>query len=332
MKQTKIASAVVISMMLAFALVANAAEFTMKFANPVSKEHSWGKGAEKFAELVTEATKGSVLVQVHHAGTLGQIRETLEMARVGTVDFVVAGTGHVSAYTPEIGITVLPYLWKDTETMFKALDGPFGAAMDKALEKQGLALSGWWDNGFRHITNKRRPIMKPDDLKGLKIRCLPAKVHVAFFKELGAVPTPMGWTELYQALQSGVVDAQENPPSMVYTGKLHEVQKFYSLSAHVNEPGIVVVSKASMDKLPADLQKAVKSAAQKAAVWQRELNLKDNDSVMKKLVAEGLKINEVPKETIEVFRQAAQKVYPGAIEGFGPDGKKLVDQMITFNK
>jgi len=216
--------------------------------------------------------------------------------------------------------------------MFKALDGPFGAAMDKALEKQGLALSGWWDNGFRHITNKRRPIMKPDDLKGLKIRCLPAKVHVAFFKELGAVPTPMGWTELYQALQSGVVDAQENPPSMVYTGKLHEVQKFYSLSAHVNEPGIVVVSKASMDKLPADLQKAVKSAAQKAAVWQRELNLKDNDSVMKKLVAEGLKINEVPKETIEVFRQAAQKVYPGAIEGFGPDGKKLVDQMITFNK
>jgi tripartite ATP-independent transporter DctP family solute receptor len=332
MKQTKIVLAVLMSVMLAFAFTANAAEFTMKFANPVSKEHSWGKAADKFSELVTEATKGRVLVQTHHAGTLGKVRETLEMARVGTVDFVVAGTGNVTAYTPEIGITVLPYLWKDTATMFKALDGLFGAAMDKALEKQGLALSGWWDNGFRHITNNRRPIMKPEDLKGLKIRCLPAKVHVAFFKELGAVPTPMDWTELYQALQSGVVDAQENPPSMVYTGKLHEVQKFYSLSAHVNEPGIVVVSKVSMNRLPADLQKAVQSAAQKAAVWQRELNLKDNDAVMKKLVAEGLKINEVPKETIEVFRKAAQKVYPEAIEGFGPDGKKLVDQMVTFNK
>lgn len=332
MKQTKMVSAVVMSVMLAFAFTANAAEFTMKFANPVSKEHSWGKAADKFAELVTEATKGRVLVQAHHAGTLGKIRETLEMARVGTVDFVVAGTGHVTAYTPEMGITVLPYLWKDTATMFRALDGPFGAAMDKALEKQGLALSGWWDNGFRHITNNRRPIMKADDLKGLKIRCLPAKVHVAFFKELGAVPTPMDWTELYQALQSGVVDAQENPPSMVYTGKLHEVQKFYSLSAHVNEPGVVVVSKASMNRLPADLQKAVQSAAQKAAVWQRELNLRDNDSVMKKLVAEGLKINEVPKETIAAFRKAAHKVYPEAIGGFGPDGKKLVDQMVTFNK
>jgi tripartite ATP-independent transporter DctP family solute receptor len=332
MKRGKLVLAVVTSLILAFAFTAGAAEFTMKFANPVSKEHSWGKAAEKFSELVTEATKGRVLVQAHHAGTLGQIRETLEMARVGTVDFVVAGTGHVTAYTPEMGITVLPYLWKDTSTMFKALDGPFGAAMDKALEKQGLALSGWWDNGFRHITNKRRPIMKPDDLKGLKIRCLPAKVHVAFFRELGAVPTPMGWTELYQALQSGVVDAQENPPSMVYTGKLHEVQKFYSLTAHVNEPGIVVVSKASLNKLPADLQKAIQSAAQKAAVWQRELNIKDNDVVMKKLVAEGLKINEVPAETIAVFRKAAQKVYPEAIEGFGPDGKKLVDQMITFNK
>ena len=332
MKKMKVVSAIVMSMLLAFAFTANAAEFTMKFANPVAKDHSWGKAAEKFAEMVTEATKGRVQIQAHHSGTLGKIRETLEMARVGTVDFVVAGTGNVTAYTPEIGITVLPYLWKDSATMFKALDGPFGDVMDKALGKQELELAAWWDNGFRHVSNNRRPIMKADDLKGLKIRCLPAKVHVAFFKELGAVPTPMDFTELYQAMQSGIVDAQENPPSMVYANKFQEVQKFYSLTGHVNEPGVVVVSKVSLKKLPADLQKAVMAASLKTAIWQREVNAKDNEAVMKKLVADGMKINEVPADTIAAFRKAAYKVYPEAIEGFGPDGKKLVDQMITFNK
>lgn len=311
---------------------ANAAEFTMKFANPVAKDHSWGKGAEKFAELVKESTGGRVLIQVHHGGTLGKIRETLEMARVGTVDFVVAGTGNLTAYVPEIGITVLPYLWKDTHTMFKALDGSFGETMNKAMAKQGLEVSDWWDNGFRHVSNNRRPIIKPDDLKGLKIRCLPVKFHVAFFRELGAVPTPIDFTELYSALQSGVVDAEENPPSMVYANKFQEVQKYYSLTGHVNEPGVVVVSKVSMNKLPPDLQKAVRAAAHKAALWQRELNEKDNDAVMKKLAADGMKINPVPPATIAAFRNAAYKVYPEAIKGFGPDGQKLVDMLVTFNK
>ena len=323
-----------ITLCLAFWVVssAGAAEFTMKFANPVAKDHSWGKGAEKFAELVKEATGGRVEIKTHHSGTLGKIRETLEMARVGTVDFVVAGAGQLTAYVPEYGIVVLPYLWKDTPTMFKALDGPFGETINKATNKQGLELVEWWDNGFRHISNNRRPIMKPDDLKGLKIRCLPAKVHVAFFKALGAVPTPMDFTELYQGLQSGVVDAQENPPSMVYANKFHEVQKYYSLTGHVNEPGVVVVCQASMKKMPADLQKAVRAAARKTAIWQRALNEKDNEAVMKKLAAEGMKINEVPAETISVFRETAHKVYPEAIQGFGPDGQKLVDMLIAFNK
>ena len=169
-------------------------------------------------------------------------------------------------------------------------------------------------------------------MKGLKIRCLPAKVHVAFFKGLGASPTPMGWTELYQALQQGVVDAQENPPAMVYLGKLHEVQKFYSLTSHVNEPGNVLMSKVTLQKLPVDLQVAVKVAAQKATLWQREVNANDNQAVMKKLTDEGLKINQVPAETLARFRKVAQEVYPEVVSTFGPKGKELVDIMVFFNK
>ena len=332
MKRGTIFLATILSVVLAFALTAGAADFTLKFANPVPKDHSWGRGADKFAELVKEATGGKVEVQVHHAGALGKIREVLEMAKTGQVDFVLSGTGHVTGYVPEIGITVLPYLWKDTDTMFAALDGPFGQYLDGQMEKQGWALAGWWDNGFRHVSNNRGPIMKPEDMKGLKIRCLPAKVHVAFFKSLGAIPTPMGWTELYQGLQQGVVDAQENPPGMVYMGKLHEVQKFYSITSHVNEPGVVLASKASMAKLSQDLQVAVMVAMQKATAWQREENAKDNQEVMDKLKAEGLQINDVPAETIAVFREKAQAVYPEVVKEFGPQGKEMIDLMVWFNK
>lgn len=324
---------VVFFVVLAFAFTANAAaKYTLKFANPVPKDHSWGRAAEVFSKMVGEATNGQVEVQVFHSGALGKIREALEMAKVGTVDFVLSGTGHVTGHVPELGITVLPYLWKDTETMFQALDGPFGQYLGERLSAQGFEVVGWWDNGFRHVSNNARPIMKVGDMKGQKIRCLPAKVHVAFFKALGASPTPMGWTELYQALQQGVVDAQENPPAMVYLGKLHEVQKYYSLTSHVNEPGSVLMSKVSLNKLPKELQVAVKVAAQKASIWQRTANAKDNEAVMQKLKDAGMKINEVPEETIAEFRKTALSVYPDVVEGFGPKGKELVDIVVFFNK
>ncbi len=325
-------SVLTVCLALLVAFNGQAAEYTLKFANPVPKDHSWGRAADEFSKMVADVTGGKVEVQVFHAGALGKIREVLEMAKVGTVDFVLSGTGHVTGYVPEIGITVLPYLWKDTQTMFEALDGPFGQWLGERLSAQGYEIVGWWDNGFRHVTNNARPITKVADMKGIKIRCLPAKVHVDFFKALGAAPTPMGWTELYQALQQGVVDAQENPPAMVYLGKLHEVQKYYSLTSHVNEPGNVLMSKVSMNKLPKDLQLAVKVAAQKASIWQRAANQKDNQDVMQKLVDAGLKINEVPDPTIAEFRKIAQTVYPDAVKGFGPDAKEVVDVVVFFNQ
>jgi tripartite ATP-independent transporter DctP family solute receptor len=332
MKLKMITFVVCLSVAMAFSVsMVAAAEYTLKFANPVPKDHSWGRGAEKFSQLVNEVTNGRVKIQVYHAGSLGKIREVLEMAKVGTVDFVLSGTGHVTGHVPEMGITILPYLWKDTNTMFQALDGPFGQYLSEKLSAKGYEVVGWWDNGFRHVSNNERAIKKVSDMKGLKIRCLPAKVHVAFFKALGAAPTPMGWTELYQALQQGVVDAQENPPGMVYLGKLYEVQKYYSLTAHVNEPGNVLMSKVSLNKLPKDLQLAVKMAAQKATLWQREANAKDNVAVMNKLRTDGMKINDVPDASKAEFRQIAQTVYPSAVKGFGPEGKEVVDAVVFFN-
>jgi tripartite ATP-independent transporter DctP family solute receptor len=316
-------------------LVAGAAaqpKHVLRFSTPVSKDHAWGRGAEKFRELVAAGTGGQVEVQVHHANALGSIREGLEMVRLGTLDFQLCGVAHVSRFVPEMGALVLPYLWKDTATMFSALDGPMGQVLEPLLEARGFKLAGWWDNGFRHVSNNRRPVRTPEDIRGLKLRTLPTKVHVAFFRALGVAPTPMDWAEVYPALQQGVVDGQENPPGIVFFEKLSEVQKFYSLTSHVNEPGNVLMSRAVYAKLPADVQAAVMAAARQAAAWERAESQKDNDELLKRIAAAGMQVNTVPEGTLNEFRAVARKIYGEAIPDLGPKGKELVDLGVALNK
>ncbi len=241
-----LASVITVMILTALAVsVAAQPKYVLRFSSPNSKEHAWGRSAEKFKQLVAEETKGQVEVQVYHSNALGATRESLEMTRLGSTDFVLCGVAHVSRFVPEMSTFVLPYLWKDTETMFKALDGRMGDTVDALLWEKGFKVVGWWDNGFRHISNNKRPIRVAEDIKGLKLRSLPTKIHVTFWRALGASPTPMDWAEVYPALQQGVVDGQENPPGVVFFEKLPDVQKYYSLTKHVNEPGNVLMSRAA---------------------------------------------------------------------------------------
>jgi tripartite ATP-independent transporter DctP family solute receptor len=298
----------------------------------VSKDHAWGRSAEKFKQLVAESTKGQVDVQVHHSNALGSIREGLEMVRLGTLDFQLCGVAHASRFVPEMGTLVLPYLWRDTGTMFAALDGRMGQTIEGLLLDKGFKVAGWWDNGFRHVSNNKRAIRTPEDIRGLKLRTLPTKVHVAFFRALGVSPTPMDWAEVYPALQQGVVDGQENPPGVVFFEKLPEVQKYYSLTKHVNEPGVLLMSRTVFGKLPANLQAAVTAAAQQAAAWERAESQKDNEDLLKKLSAAGMQVNAVPHPTIAAFVQVARKIYAEAIPDLGPKGKELVDLGVSLNR
>jgi tripartite ATP-independent transporter DctP family solute receptor len=333
MRHGRVIAAVVLAVaVLVTAAGAQQAKHVLRFSSPVSKDHAWGRGAEKFRQLVSEATGGQVEVQVHHANALGAIREGLEMVRLGTLDFQLCGVAHVSRFVPEMGALVLPYLWKDTETMFSALDGRMGQILDPLLKEKGFLLAGWWDNGFRHVSNNKRPIRTPEDIRGLKLRTLPTKVHVAFFRALGVSPTPMDWAEVYPALQQGVVDGQENPPGIVFFEKLPEVQKFYSLTKHVNEPGNVLMSRAVFTKLPGDLQAAVLKAAREVSLWERAESQKDNDELLKKIAGAGMQVNEVPETTLAEFRKVAQKIYAEAIGDLGPKGKELVELGLALNR
>ena len=331
--RTRLASAVVLLVLAAFAVDATAqAKYTLRFSSPNSREHAWGRSAEKFRELVAQETKGQVDVQVYHSNALGATRESLEMVRLGSTDFVLCGVAHVSRFVPEMSTFVLPYLWKDTETMFKALDGRMGDTVDALLWEKGFKVVGWWDNGFRHISNNKRPIRTAEDIKGLKLRSLPTKIHVTFWRALGASPTPMDWAEVYPALQQGVVDGQENPPGVVFFEKLPDVQKYYSLTKHVNEPGNVLMSRAVYEKLPADIQKAIMTAAKKTAVFERAESQKDNDELLKKLEAAGMQVNAVPEATIAELRKVAHGLYGQALADLGPKGKELVDIGVALNK
>ena len=168
------------------------------------------------------------------------------------MDFVLCGVAHVTRFVPEMGTFVLPYLWKDTETMFQALDGRMGEIVEPLLVREGLQGRRLVGQRLPPHLEQQAPDPGAEDIKGLKLRSLPAKIHVTFWRALGASPTPMDWAEVYPALQQGVVDGQENPPGIVFFEKLPDVQKYYSLTKHVNEPGNVLMSRAVWDKLPAD--------------------------------------------------------------------------------
>lgn len=317
---------------LALSVSLYAADYKIRVANPVAPDHSWGRAAVVFKEEVEKLSGGKIAVDVHHAGALGKVRETMEMVRMGTLETALGGVAHIQRNVPELGITVLPFLWKDLTRLFQVLDGPLGKELDKRLLSAGFYNLGFFDNGFRHVSNKRKPIMAVEDMKGLKIRTLPTPVHIAYFKAIGAAPTPMDWTELFEALRTGVVDAQENPPSMTYTAKFYEVQKFYSLTAHVNEVGAFVMSKSFYEKLPKDLQSAVNGAARKATVWQRVENDKDNQKYLMELEKAGMKVNTIPEAELNKFRKIALQVYPDAVKEFGKDGKELTDRFVAANK
>ena len=160
---------------------------------------------------------------------------------------------------------------------------------------------GWWETGFRHVSNNKRPILKPDDIKGLKLRTLPSAVHVAYFRALGAIPTPMDWAEVMPALQQGVIDGQENPPSVVYPYRVFEFQKFYSLTSHVNEPNLLLMSAATLAKLPKDVQDAIVTAGREATAFQRKASAEYNTNIMGEL-DKVMTVNQVPADTSRISR------------------------------
>ena len=304
---------------------------TLRMSSTATEGTTFAKAQEMLRDDLAEITDGRVELQIFNNYQLGSGRESLELAKMGNVDLVVTGASHPSGFAPEFNAVVFPYVWRDRETMFDALDGEIGARLSNSLEDDNLSIAAWWDNGFRHVSNNVGPIMEPEDMEGLKLRTLPSSVHVQFFRALGAEPTPMDWNETIPALRQGVLDGQENPPVIVYPYRVYEVQDYYSLTKHVNEPMIVAMSGSMPGKLSEKDMAAFREAMDKATDYQRRINAEANEELLEKLRG-VMEVNEVPEDTLAAFREAARDVNAEAAGDLGANGEELLQAIYEANQ
>ena len=217
--------------------------------------------------------------------------------RLGTLAFSTNSQGSTAGVVPEFNLVGLPFLFRDLEHAYKVVDGPVGAKLDEAANKKGLVVLALLDNGILHTSNNNRPIVKPEDLQGIKVRTPPDAMTLDIFKALGANPGPLAFSELYIALQQGVFDGQENPLMNVYSSKLYEVQKYISLTGHKYETTPLLASKMIWAGLSKADQAAIKDAAIEACKLNREMSLAADIELRTKLTEAGVAINEIDQAT-----------------------------------
>ena len=279
------------------------------------------KAAFWFKECVEKAAPGKLAVAVHHSASLGSETQVLQQIQLGTTQMSVCTTGPIEAFVPEIKALEMPFVFPSYEAADKVLDGPIGQELGKKFEKSGFVALAYLDNGFRNVTNSKRPVKTPEDLKALKIRTMEAPTHLAIWRAIGANPTPMAWP-IFTQLQQGVIDGQENPISVIHGAKLPEAgQKYLTLSRHVYSALVFVANKAFIDGLPAAERKVVMDCARSASLQGRS-HIRDNEAKqIAELKAAGMQVEDKPD--LEAFRKATAPV----IESASGDTKKLVEQI-----
>ncbi len=280
------------------------------------------EAAVKFAEVLKAKTAGRIEVQVAPSAQLGDDAAMVTALRTGALDMSANSQGALANAVPEYAAFGMPFLFANLQQAWKLLDGPLGKELaDKSAEK-GLVVLGYWDNGIRHMSNSKKPLLKPEDLKGLKMRTPPDAVTVDIMQSLGAEAQQIKFAELYVALQQGVVDGQENPLMNIHASKLYEVQKFISLTGHKYEMTPFLMGKRSWDRLSEADRKAVMEAAAEATALQRKLSQESDDKLVADLKAKGVRVDMVDKAAFEKGTSAVDdKWMAGPI---GPYVKKVI--------
>ncbi|XWN30512.1 MAG: TRAP transporter substrate-binding protein [Devosia sp.] len=274
----------------------------------------------RFAELVDEYTGGDVKVQVFSGAQLGQEPETIEQAQAGIVDFARVNAVVLANVSPSMGVTTLPYIFRDWDHKYAVLDGDVGDEVRADLEDVGLIGFDFMDAGSRSFyTVADKPVTSLEDLKGLKIRVQPAPISIRMVELLGAVPTPMNYGEVYSSLQTGVIDGAENDYVSYETSGHYEVAPNYIQDEHLSPPAILIMNKAKFDAMPAEQQDAIKKAAHEAAMFEREAMREANQKARKTVEAAGVTVTEVDNGP---FQEAVAPIY----EEF-PDLQPLIERI-----
>jgi TRAP-type transport system periplasmic protein len=299
---------------------------TIKAGIGLNEDHPQGLGLKKFKELVEEKSDGKMKVQTFFAATLGDDQKMTEALQGGLQEVTIPSTSPLVGMIKEYGIFDFPFLFNTPEEADAILDGSVGQKLLDKLPEHNLVGLGYWENGFRHLTNSKHAVETVDDFKGLKVRTMQNEVHLDAFKKLGANPTPMAFSEVFTGLESKTVDGQENPLATIKSNKFNEVQDYLSLTRHVYTPFVFLVSKKFWDGLSKEEQKIMQEAAVEAGKYQRELSRKEDAKAVEDLKAAGMKVNEVSEEEKEKMKEIVKPVTDKYSQKFG---QELVDEMMA---
>tara|TARA_R110000850_G_scaffold214271_1_gene340205 strand:- start:2852 stop:3826 length:975 start_codon:yes stop_codon:yes gene_type:complete len=269
------------------------AEQVIRLGHTGAANHHFQAISEQYAELVSERTDGEISIEVYPSDQLGNQTQLVEGTLLGTNDMVLTSDAVLSNFVPDVGIINLPFIFRDSDHVRTALDGEVGQDLSTMVEEQGAVVVGWWENGFRHITNSRNPIETPEDIEGMKLRVPEGPVFVSTFEALGANPTPISFGELYSALQLGVVDGQENPPAHILTQKFYEVQDYVSRTGHIYLSSPVLINKNLLESLSEEHQNVILETGRELAAVHTSMVLEEEDQQWEEIAGYGMEINDV---------------------------------------
>jgi C4-dicarboxylate-binding protein DctP len=317
-------AASIAALALAFAGPASADPIIIKFSHVVATDTPKGKASEKFKELAEKYTGGKVKVEVYPNSTLYKDKEELEALQLGSVQMLAPSN---SKFGPlgirEFEVFDLPYILPDLKTLRKVTEGPVGLRLLKLLDSKGITGLAYWDNGFKQMSANKK-LVTPADYQGVKFRIQSSRVLQAQFKALGSLPQVMAFSEVYQALQTGVVDGQENTWSNIYTQKMHEVQKYITQTNHGYIGYVVIVNKKFWDDLPAEIRDQLAKAMKEATDFNNAQSQKENDDALAEIKKSGKsEIIALTPEQDEAMRKAMEPVYKDAA---GRVGQSLIDE------
>jgi tripartite ATP-independent transporter DctP family solute receptor len=297
--------------------------FVLKYATSLSEDSAYYKGAVALARAAEELSRGRLKVQIFANAQLGNDRDMIEGMQLGSIDMASPSTGAMGAVVPAATVLDLPYIFDDHQHAYRVLDGPVGEQVAKLFDGKGFRPLGYWEIGFRHLTNNVRPARTPQDVRGLKLRTLPSEIHQRAWGLVGAQPVAIDFTELYNALNTGVVDGQENPFNIILLGKLYEVQKHLSLTGHVYGTAPTSVSDVTWKKLPPDLREVLKEAVRRSVPVARQAASGNEVAQLEQLKKAGMAVIDNPDRA--AFQAAMRPAWDLYVSRFGKEGQALIE-------
>ena len=308
-------------------------ERTLKFAFQNQTGHPQAQGAQKFADLVAQKSGNKITVKLFAGGALGGDLQTVSALQGGTVEVTVLNAGILGAQVKEFAVYDFPFLFNNAQEADAVTDGAFGKGLMAKLDEKGLHGLGYWDLGFRNLTNSKRPIAKADDIAGLKVRVIQSPIYIDLFNTLGANATPLPFPELYSALDQKAVDGQENPNTVILSSKFAEVQKYLTQTRHIYNPQALIISKKTWDGMSAEEQKIIGEAAAEATVYQRQVSRGAADSALAALKQAGMTVTELPPAEMAKLREKVKPVIDKYTASVGePTVKELMAEIAKVRK